>query len=62
MNLPDSFYIAPAVANMTVRTKELQELLLNTEGWVIARGRMWEIKHKSIGPGIYRVSLKQKDN
>ena len=59
--LPDAFYgLPPGVANMTVTRKDLQELLLATDGWAIIRGRMMEIKSKHLGAGVYRVTVEDK--
>lgn len=58
--LPGNFYIYPNLADMTVETKDLKELLLATGGSVIARGMLWDIKSQSLGAGVYRVSLKRK--
>ena len=61
MQLEDKFYCTPTTATMVMATKDLQKLLLHTEGWVMAIGHMWDIKSKKIGPGIYQVKLKLKD-
>jgi len=59
--LPNNFYgLPPGVANITVTKKDLQELLLATDGWAIIRGRMMEIKSKHLGVGIYRVTVEDK--
>ena len=55
--LPDMFYSMPATANTTMARKDLKELLLATEGRVMACGRLWEIKNKHLGAGVYRVKL-----
>lgn len=57
--LPMYFYQVPAVANTTMDKKDLKELLLNTDGWIMATGYRWEIKSKHIGAGVYRVHLKR---
>jgi len=56
--LPMNFYTMPKVANITMDKKDLKELLLESEGWIMACGHMWDIKSKHIGAGVYRVKLK----
>jgi len=59
--LPNNFYgLPPGVASITVTKKDLQELLLVTNGWAIIRGRMMEIKSKHLGAGVYRVTVEDK--
>jgi len=57
--LPNNFYALPDIAKTTMDRKDLKELLLETEGWVIACGRMYDIESKDIGAGVYRVRLKR---
>lgn len=42
----------------TLPTKQLRELLLETGGQVMARGSLYDIKSRSLGAGVYDVSLK----
>lgn len=59
--LPMYFYQQPHSASEVMKTKEYQELLLNNQsGFIFAIGRCWEIIGKKCGPGLYRVSLKEK--
>jgi len=58
--LPNAFYVTPGLASITVTRKDLQELLLATDGWAIIRGRMMEIKSKHLGAGVYRVTVEDK--
>ena len=58
--LPNNFYSFPAIANTTMSSEDLKELLLNTEGWALIRGHMWEIKTKLLGTGVYKVWVEQK--
>jgi len=58
--LPIHFYRAPDIANMTMTRKDLKELLLESDGWIIACGRTYDIKSKSMGAGVYRVSLEKR--
>lgn len=59
--LSDNFYNIPKIANTTMTTKQLREILLQTDGRLLANGTYWDIVSKKIGPGIYRVSLKETD-
>lgn len=56
--LPMQFYTMPTTASMVMDRKDLKELLLETGGQIIARGRFWDIKSKHIGAGVYKVTLK----
>jgi hypothetical protein len=56
-SLPLNFYTMPNLAKMTMDTKDLKELLLSTGGQVLACGRLYEIKTKHLGAGVYRVWL-----
>lgn len=58
-HLPDNFYTFPNLAVTTMSKKDLQETLLATEGTVLALGRLYNIKSKSLGAGIYKISLKR---
>ncbi len=58
--LPDNFYNVPNIAYMTITRKELEELLLSTEGYAMIQGRMKEIKSKHLGAGVYRVTVEDK--
>ena len=60
-HLGDNFYIIPATVNTTMTTKQLKETLLATDGRIISCGNLWDIKSKRIGPGVYRVSLKESN-
>lgn len=44
----------------TMTTRELRETLLQTDGQILARGNFWTIESKRIGPGVYRVTLKER--
>ena len=56
--LPVQFYTMPVYANMSMNRKDLRELLLETGGSIIACGRLYDIKNRSLGAGVYRVTLK----
>lgn len=57
--LPNNFYIYPEIAKTTMSKKDLKELLLATEGWVMINGYVWDIKNKLLGAGIYQVYLEK---
>ncbi len=46
----------PSIVYTVTRT-ELKALLLDTDGWVLSWGYIWDIKSKSLGAGVYSVSL-----
>lgn len=59
--LPMPFYTMPTMASIVMDKKDLKELLLETSGTIIARGRMWDIKSKHIGAGVYKITLKRME-
>jgi len=58
--LPMHFYANPEMAKMVMDRKDLKELLLESEGWIIACGRTYDIISKGIGAGVYRVWLEAR--
>jgi hypothetical protein len=54
-----NLYTMPRYANCTITRKQLRETLLDTNGSIIANGKLWDIKSKHIGAGIYKVWLKE---
>jgi len=50
----------PHNATTTVTRKQLKEILLATEGWIMACGRCWDVKGKHLGAGVYRISLEAR--
>ena len=58
--LPMNFYTMPHHASVTMDEKDLKELLLETSGWVIACGEIYDIRNEPLGAGVYRVFLKRK--
>jgi hypothetical protein len=56
--LPNHFYTMPNVANTTMDKKDLKEVLLSTGGFILACGRLYDIKSKHLGVGVYKVWLK----
>lgn len=55
----DHLFRNPGLAEKVVTEEELQEFLLNSQGRVFLQGSFWDIKNEKIGPGIYRVYLKE---
>jgi len=47
--LPNNFYSFPAIANTTMSSEDLKELLLNTEGWALIRGHIRNWCVQSVG-------------
>lgn len=58
--LPTRFYTVPRIAQATMTRKDLKALLLDTGGWIMACGYLWDIKSKHIGAGVYNVYLKER--
>lgn len=46
-------------ANTTVTTKVFRSMLLRSDGYVTYNGKRYEIKGKSLGAGVYRVTLEE---
>jgi len=59
-DLPDKFWSVPQTASTTMTRKQLQDVLLRHDGAILACGYMWDIKSKSIGPGVYKVTLQRQ--
>lgn len=58
--LPRNFYTMPEYATTTMDDKDLKELLLETNGWVISCGHLYKIKSEHLGAGVYKVKLSLK--
>lgn len=58
--LLDYLASVPDYANTTVTRKVFRAALLSTGGWIMSRGRGWDIIGKHAGAGIYRVTLAQR--
>lgn len=56
----DSLAANPQHAAPSVTKKDLKAILLDTDGWMMLRGRMWDLHSKHLGAGIYRLSLKER--
>lgn len=46
--------------NTTMLAKDLRALQLQTGGTLIARGHLYNIRAKSLGAGVWRVSLESR--
>jgi len=57
--LPTHFYTMPEIAHTTMDNKDLKELLLTTGSNIIACGRLYDIKTKPLGAGVYKIWLKR---
>ncbi len=52
-----NFYTMPDHANTTMKKEHLQETLLATDGFIMACGRMFDIKAEHIAADVYKVRL-----
>jgi len=55
--LPDNLYQNPDYAYCTMLNKDLRQILLDTDGKVIACGRLRPILFRRIGLGVHQVWL-----
>lgn len=53
----DHLVSAPGVAHAAVKTAVAQEILLGTDGELLARGSLWQIKAARLGAGVVRLTL-----
>lgn len=51
----------PRYGNATATHAQVREIMLQTGGWMMACGSLYDIKSKHLGGGIYRLSLKLRD-
>lgn len=56
-HLKDGFYITPTFARQVMTTKHVRETLESTQGYVLSLGENWRIVVRSIGAGMYEVTL-----
>ena len=56
--LPENLFAYPHIATATMKTEDIQEVLLKHGGWVMAQGRLWDICVDDIGAGVCKVSLR----
>ena len=45
-------------ATQTVTTKQLQEIMIQHDGQVLANGRLRDLGYTKIGPGVYKLFFK----
>ena len=57
--LPNCFYAFPHLASEAIHKKDLERILLATDGIIIANGRYWHIISEQVSGDIYRVSLRR---
>ena len=50
---------AGPLANTTVKNKDADEIMLQTGGSIMARGRLYNLVAQRISPGVCRLSLKE---
>ena len=55
------FLASNPYGNSTAVTKVVRRILIDTGSYLLARGRRYEIKAKSLGAGVYRVTLEPTD-
>jgi len=48
---------APDVAHTATKTAVAREILLGTDGEVLARGSLWQIETSRLGAGVVRLTL-----
>lgn len=50
---------APGQNHTTVTTRVFRSMLLQSDGQVMWKGKLYDIKGKSLGAGVYRVKLEE---
>ncbi len=59
-HLPISFWQIPDHARVTLTRSELKETLLyHSDGRILACGYLWDIRSRSLGAGVYAVTLEK---
>jgi hypothetical protein len=53
-----NFLAAMPGGTVTVTNKDLRGLMLETGGTMLACGRLYKIRSRNLGAGVYEVSLK----
>ncbi len=56
----DFLVSTPKYGNTTTTRKIAHHILLETGGWVISLGSIWDIQIKHLGVGVYKISLKER--
>lgn len=39
----------------------VRAIMLQTEGWMLAQGEMYDVRHRHLGGGVYHISLVRKE-
>ena len=52
----------PGIRRISATRKQLRATLLASDGTMLLRGRIWKIKSKPQGAGIYEVWLEEKES
>lgn len=50
----------PGISHSAARRDLAQQVLLQTDGQMMANGQLWEISCKPLGAGVYRLQLKER--
>lgn len=50
----------PDAAAPAVPTAVYRQMLLSTDGWIMAQGSSYDLVGKSLGVGVYRVTLRRR--
>jgi hypothetical protein len=56
----DNLVAFPRDARPTTTRKVLKNILLGTEGWIMAHGLQYDIRSEHIGAGVYRLRLEER--
>lgn len=56
-HLRDGFYTTPTFARQVMTTKQVRETLVATQGYALSCGENWRVVTRSIGAGMYEVTL-----
>lgn len=48
---------SPDIAHSSCKLSTLQNIILATDGQLLAQGKLYEIVGKRMCPGVYRISL-----
>lgn len=59
-HLPDATYAFAPYNKPVMSNKEAAETLKATSGWILAKGRMWDLKAVSLGAGMSRIELTER--
>lgn len=52
----------PQYGRITVTKAILREIMLATDAELIVHARIWDIRSRHVGAGIYKVWLEQRDD